>query len=102
MELFLGDKVWMHYGPNVLVVGHIIDHSPNYQLIGISPVSFDEYKKLSIAERASCPITWCERRACHYLCHTAYQDLKGHDDALSAVGKGFGFIPTGMRIIEKS
>lgn len=91
MEIQLGDKLWMHYGPNVLIVGHVIDHSPDLRMIGISPLPFDEYKKMSIAERASCPISWCELRACHYLCHTPYVELKQHDER--AVPKaGFGFL----------
>ena len=67
-ELNLGDKIWMHYGPSVLIVGHLIDHSPDFRMIGVSPVPFDDYKKMTITERASCPISWCESVACHYLC----------------------------------
>lgn len=80
MEVQLGDKIWLHYGPNVLIVGHLVDHSPNHEMIGLSPVPFDEYKKLSTSEKASCPMQWCELKSCHYLCHTSGADMRKQDE----------------------
>ena len=91
--LNLGDKIWMHYGPSVLIVGHLIDHSPDYKMLGVSPMPFDDYKKMTITERASCPINWCDAVACHYLCHVPYEELQKHDDLLKSKGAGFGFSP---------
>jgi len=56
MQLELGCKIFMHYGPNVLIVGHVIDHSPDYQLIGVSMVPYDIYNKMTGEQKASCPI----------------------------------------------
>lgn len=90
-ELKLGDKVWMHYGPSVLIVGHIVDTSPDFSMLGFSPLPYDEYHKMTLSQKASCPITWCEVRACHYLCHIPYADLKKQDDDNQS--SKLGFIP---------
>lgn len=92
VELKLGDKIWMHYGPSVLIVGHIIDQSPNDQFIGISALPYDEYQKMNHSQKASCPISWCEVRACHYLSHIAYNELKQQDEAITPKA-GFNFLP---------
>lgn len=81
-ELKLGDKLWMHYGASVLIVGHIVDVSPSETMIGISPLPYDDYKEMTFNERASCPISWCETKACHYLSHVPYDDMKKHDEGL--------------------
>jgi hypothetical protein len=91
IELKLGDKVWMHYGPSVLLVGHIIDYSPDYSMVGLSPLPFNEYEKMNLSQKASCPINWCELKACHYICHIPYDELKRQDEAV-APRAGFGFL----------
>jgi hypothetical protein len=91
IELKLGDKVWMHYGPGVLIVGHIIDHSPDYRLVGLSPLPFENYQKMTVEQKAGCPISWCEVRACHYLSHVSSADLKKQDEIV-AIKPGFSFI----------
>jgi len=91
IELQLGDKIWMHYGPSVLIVGHIIDHSPDFKMVGISPLPYDNYQKMTSEQKASCPINWCEMRACHYLCHVSAEELKKHDDKVT-IQPGFSFI----------
>lgn len=73
----------MHYGPSVLVVGHIIDHSPDYRMVGLSPLPYDVYAKMNGEQKASCPITWCETRACHYLCHIAHDALVRQDEKVT-------------------
>lgn len=89
ITLNLGDKVWMHYGPSVLIVGHIIDYSPDYRLIGLSPLPYDEYQKMTLIQKAGCPINWCEVRACHYLCHLNHDELKKQDEIANAPKMGF-------------
>lgn len=91
VEIKLGDKVWMHYGPSVLIVGHVVDHSPDYRLLGLSPLPFDNYKKMTAEQKASCPVNWCETRACHYLCHISSDDLKKQDEAVEAASPRPGF-----------
>jgi hypothetical protein len=90
IELKLGDKVWMHYGPSTLIVGHIIDYSPDFALIGLSPLPYDEYKCMSLSQKAGCPISWCETKYCHYRCHITYNDLKKMDEAAKEPKLGFG------------
>jgi hypothetical protein len=90
MELSLGDKLWMHYGPSVLIVGYIVEVSPNNDMIGMSPLPFDAYKKMSMEQKASCPISWCETRACHYLCHIPHKELIEQDEKVVPKA-GFGF-----------
>lgn len=79
IELQLGDKIWMYYGPNVLIVGHVIDYSPDYSMVGISPLPYNSYSKMTNEQKASCPISWCETKACHYLCHIPCKQLEEHD-----------------------
>lgn len=93
MEVKLGDKLWMHYGPNTLLVGHVVDQSPDQRHVAVSPLPFDEYHKMTQLEKAGCPISWCEVKFCHYLCHTAYEDLKKQDEAISNKPAGFRFLP---------
>lgn len=83
VELKLGDKIWMHYGPSVLIVGNIIDHSPDYRMIGLSPVPYDVYAKMNEETKATCPISWCETRACHYLCHIPVSELRKRDETVT-------------------
>ncbi len=90
VQLELGDKVWMHYGPSVLVVGHLVDFSPDYKILGISPVPYEEYKDMDMSQRAGCPISWCETRACHYLSHVLEADLKHQDEKVKPNFIGFG------------
>ena len=90
VELNLGDKVWMHYGPSTLIVGHVIDYSPDYTMIGMSPLPYDEYKEMTLMQRASCPISWCEIRACHYLTHIPYEELKKQEEERKKPTLGFG------------
>lgn len=89
-ELHLGDKIWMHYGPNVLIVGHIIDCSPDSRMIGVSQLPFEEYSKMTLIDKATCAISWCETRYCHYLCHVPYEELRKQDEVLSTKPFGFG------------
>lgn len=91
-ELNLGDKVWMHYGPSVLIVGHLIDYSPDYSMVGLSPLPFTVYNKMNTAEKADCPINWFELKACHYICHIPASDLKKQDEALETPHAGFQFL----------
>jgi hypothetical protein len=83
-ELKLGDKVWMHYGPSVIIVGHIVDHSPDYAMLGISPLPYEDYRVMKLSERAGCPISWCDVKSCHYLSHIPREDLEEFDKSVSA------------------
>lgn len=89
-ELNFGDKIWMHYGPNVLIVGYLVDNSPDYKYIGVSPVPYSEYKTMTTSTKASCPINWCDVKACHYLSHIPYQDIEKHDAINQSPRLGFG------------
>lgn len=89
IELKHGDKIWMDYGPG-LVVGHILESSPDNRLIGISPVPYDEYKKLPLMSRSQMPVTWFDVKYCTYRCHIAYEDLQKLDESLKPKT---GFIP---------
>lgn len=83
MEIKLGDKIWVHYGPAILMVGHVIDYSPDYTMFGISPLPYREYEKMTLMQKASCPINWCEVKACHYLCHIPLEELTKQDEAVT-------------------
>jgi hypothetical protein len=82
MQIKLGDKIWMHYGPNALVVGHILDNSPKEDFIGVSPVPFDEYEKMPLMQRAQIPINWFDTRYCTYIDHIPLEDLRKLDKEL--------------------
>lgn len=84
IELNLGDKVWLHYGPTMLIVGHIVDNSPNHNLIGISPLPYNDYKEMNLLEKASCPIGWYESKDCAYICHIPSGDLTKIDNTKEA------------------
>ena len=90
MELKLGDKLWINYGPNAIVVGHLVDSSPDNTLIGLSPVPYAEYIKMSSSEQASCPISWFETYACTYRCHIPFEDIQQKDSGLKPSAVGFG------------
>jgi len=62
-----------------LIVGHLVDHSPDFAFVGVCALPFDEYQKLTLEERAGCPITWCETRFCNYLAHEPYHEVKKVD-----------------------
>lgn len=88
-ELNLGDKVWMHYGPSVLIVGHLIDYSPDYSMVGLSPLPYSVYKKMNTEQKAECPINWFELKGCSYLCHIPEDELKKQDETLDVPKAGF-------------
>jgi hypothetical protein len=90
MELKLGDKIWMHFGPSALIVGHVLDHSPDYRYIAISPVPYEAYRKMQLLERAQIPLSWHPIEYCSYICHIPYEDLQKIDQELKPHA---GFVP---------
>lgn len=82
MQINLGDKIWMNFGPNGLIVGYVLDHSPDYQFVGISPVPYDSFKKMPLVERAQIPISWHDVKYCSYVCRVPYEQLQKIDQAL--------------------
>jgi hypothetical protein len=82
MDIKLGDKIWMHYGSNTLVVGHILDNSPKNDFIAVSPLPYGEYKKMPLMQRAGVPISWFEVKYCSYIDHISLEDLQKLDESL--------------------
>jgi hypothetical protein len=91
IELQLGDKIWMNYGAQAFIVGYVVDHSPDYSMIALSPLPYDEYDKMSLMEKASAPITWCETKVCSYIAHTKLAEIRKHD---ANRGSHMGFSPS--------
>lgn len=89
-ELNLGDKVWIHYGQNVLIVGHLVDHTADFSLVAFSPLPYDDYKEMTSSSKASCPVSWCEVKACHYLSHIPYKEIAEMDEKVKSPRLGFG------------
>lgn len=89
MELKLGDKIWMYYGPINIIVGHIVDVSPEFSIIGLSALPYDDYKKMTSSEKAGCPVTWCEVEECSYITHVPYETIKKQDEILTFKPTGF-------------
>lgn len=84
----LGDKIWLHYGSNTLIVGYLVDHSPDNKMIALSPLTYEKYKEMNLVEKAGCPVSWCELRGCSYLCHISFEDLKKAEPAKPTAGFG--------------
>jgi len=90
MEVQLGDKLWMFHGPHTLVVGYLVDASPDNKMIAVSPCPYEDYKKMGLSQRATIPVTWFQTKYCTYENHIKAEDLTKLDETLKPAA---GFRP---------
>ena len=92
MEVNIGDRIWMYGGMATLIVGYVLEMSPNGEFIGVSPIPFDEFKKLTLTQRANIPINWCPLKYCSYVAHIPYEQITALDKELDAAKPRGGFL----------
>jgi hypothetical protein len=93
MEVNIGDRIWMYGGGSaILIVGYILEASPDNEFIGVSPVPYDDFKKLTIMQRANIPINWCPLKYCNYVAHIPYAQIAALDNELEAAKPRGGFL----------
>jgi hypothetical protein len=96
-EVKVGDRIWMYCGPVALIVGHILEQSPDGSHISVSPIPYDEFVKLPLMQRANIPVNWCPLKLCSYVAHIPHEELKNIDKEIESKRvSGFAGSPTGF------